>query len=192
MIPMSDAPPDADILAMQRLAAGDDLALNEIMHRWRDKVAAFLKRMTGDPDAAVDLAQETFVRLYQSCGSYTPTAAFPTYLFRIAANLARNHQRWRRRHPTVSLEEEEGAAGETAGDQSSPDAEMQSGERLRAVEAAIAALPPELREALLLFTYEDMSYAEIASTARRSVKTVEMRIYRARQMLKALLKELES
>ncbi|HRH97484.1 MAG TPA: sigma-70 family RNA polymerase sigma factor [Prosthecobacter sp.] len=189
---MSDAPPDADILAMQRLAAGDDLALNEIMHRWRDKVAAFLKRMTGDPDAAVDLAQETFVRLYQSCGSYTPTAAFPTYLFRIAANLARNHQRWRRRHPTVSLEEEEGAAGETAGDQSSPDAEMQSGERLRAVEAAIAALPPELREALLLFTYEDMSYAEIASTARRSVKTVEMRIYRARQMLKALLKELES
>lgn len=192
MIPMSDAPPDADILAMQRLAAGDDLALNEIMHRWRDKVAAFLKRMTGDPDAAVDLAQETFVRLYQSCGSYTPTAAFPTYLFRIAANLARNHQRWRRRHPTVSLEEEEGAAGETAGDQSSPDAEMQSGERLRAVEAAIAVLPPELREALLLFTYEDMSYAEIASTARRSVKTVEMRIYRARQMLKALLKELES
>jgi RNA polymerase sigma factor (sigma-70 family) len=132
MIPMSDAPPDADILAMQRLAAGDDLALNEIMHRWCDKVAAFLQRMTGDPDAAVDLAQETFVRLYQHCGSYSPSAAFPTYLFRIAANLGRNHHRWRRRHPTVSLEDEEGASGETPGHQSSPDADMQSGERLRA------------------------------------------------------------
>lgn len=192
MIPMSDAPPDADILAMQRLAAGDDLALNEIMSRWRDKVAAFLKRMTGDPDAAVDLAQETFVRLYQHCGSYSPSAAFPTYLFRIAANLARNHQRWRRRHPTVSLEDEESAAGETPGHQPSPDADMQSGERLRTVEAAIAALPPELREAMLLFTYEDMSYAQIAKAAHCSSKAVETRIYRARQMLKSLLKEFDA
>lgn len=192
MIPMSDAPPDADILAMQRLAAGDDLALNEIMHRWCDKVAAFLQRMTGDPDAAVDLAQETFVRLYQHCGSYSPSAAFPTYLFRIAANLARNHHRWRRRHPTVSLEDEEGASGETPGQQSSPDADMQSSERLRTIEAAIAALPPELREAMLLFTYEDLSYAQIAEAAHCSSKAVETRIYRARQMLRSLLKDLDA
>lgn len=191
MIPMSDAPPDADILAMQRLAAGDDLALNEIMSRWREKVAAFLTRMTGDPDAAVDLAQETFVRLYQHCGSYSHSAAFPSYLFRIAANLARNHQRWRRRHPTVSLEDGEGVAGETPGHQSSPDVDMQSGERLRTVEAAIAALPPELREAMLLFTYEDLSYAQIAQAAHCSSKAVETRIYRARQMLRSLLKDLD-
>ncbi|HBJ85530.1 MAG TPA: RNA polymerase subunit sigma-24, partial [Verrucomicrobiales bacterium] len=169
-----------------------DLALNEIMQRWRDKVAAFLQRMTGDPDAAVDLAQETFVRLYQHCGSYSPSAAFPTYLFRVAANLARNHQRWRRRHPTVALEDEEDAAGETPGQQSSPDADMQSGERLRTVEAAIAALPPDLREAMLLFTYEEMSYAQIAEAAHCSSKAVETRIYRARQMLKTLLKDMDA
>ncbi len=190
MIPMSDAPPDADILAMQRLAAGDDLALNDIMHRWKEKVTAFLQRMTGDPDAAVDLAQETFVRLYQSCGSYTPSAAFPTYLFRIAANLGRNHHRWRRSHPTVYLEDGERIGDETPDQHSSPDVDMDYNERLRAVEAAIAALPPELREAMLLFTYEDLSYAQIAKAAHCSSKAVETRIYRARQMLKSLLKDL--
>jgi hypothetical protein len=73
--------PDADIEAMKRLADGDDLALNGIMHRWKDKVAAFLYRMTGSAEAAADLAQETFVRLYQSRARYQHTAAFPTYLF---------------------------------------------------------------------------------------------------------------
>lgn len=192
MIPMSDAPPDADILAMQRLAAGDDLALNEIMNRWKEKVAAFLKRMTGDPDAAVDLAQETFVRLYQSCGSYTPSAAFPAYLFRIAANLGRNHHRWRRSHPTVTLGDEERIGIESPDHHSSPDADMENGERMLAVEAAIAALPPELREAMLLFTYEDMSYAQIAKVAHCSSKAVETRIYRARQILKSVLKDFEA
>lgn len=188
---MSVTPPDADILAMQRLAAGDDMALNEIMHRWRDKVAAFLQRMTGDPDAAVDLAQETFVRLYQHCVSYSPSAAFPTYLFRIAANLGRNHQRWRRSHPTVALGDEERAWSETSDIKPSPDVDMDNNERLRAVEAAIAALPPELREAMLLFTYEDMSYAQIAEAAHCSSKAVETRIYRARQMLRSLLKDFD-
>ncbi len=190
---MSDStPPDADILAMQRLAAGDDLALNEIMHRWQDKVAAFLKRMTGDPDAAVELAQETFVRLYQHCGSYSPTAAFPTYLFRIAANLGRNHHRWRRSHPTVALEDEEHAGSEAPDLQSSPDANMDNGERLHAIDDAIAALPPDLREAMLLFTYEDMSYAQIAEAAHCSSKAVETRIYRARQILKTVLKDFDA
>lgn len=192
MIPMSDAPPDADILAMQRLAAGDDLALNDIMHRWKEKVTAFLQRMTGDPDAAVDLAQETFVRLYQSCGSYTPSAAFPTYLFRIAANLGRNHHRWRRSHPTVYLEDGERIGDETPDQHSSPDVDMDYNERLRAVEAAIAALPPELREAMLLFTYEDLSYAQIAVAAHCSSKAVETRIYRARQILRSVLKEFDA
>lgn len=177
---------------MQRLAAGDDLALNELMQRWRDKVASFLKRMTGDADAAVDLAQETFVRLYQHRRGYSPDAAFPTYLFRIAANLARNHQRWRSRHPTLALEEHECARGETLGGQPSPDETMENGERLRAVEAAIAALPPDLREAMLLFTYEEMGYAQIATALHCSTKAVETRIYRARQMLRGMLKELES
>ena len=189
---MTDTPPDADILAMQRLAAGDDLALNEIMDRWRDRVAAFLQRMTGNTAAAEDLALETFVRLYRHSGSYSPSAAFASYLFRIAANLARNHQRWLQRHPTVTLEEEPEAVRDWSGNGTSPHANAETAESLRAVEAAIAALPADLREAILLFTYEEMSYSQIAHTVKCSEKAVETRIYRARQMLRSLLKQLDA
>ena len=184
---MSDTPPDADIAAMQRLAAGDDLALNEIMVRWRDRVAAFLQRMVGESGTAVDLAQETFVRLYQHRSSYSPSGAFSTYLFRIASNLARNHHRWRQRHPTVSIDGATGLFPESVSPDSAPDAQMQSSERLHLVETALAALPADLRQAMLLFTYEDMSYAEIASVMNCSTKAVESRIYRARQALRRLV-----
>lgn len=189
---MTDTPPDADILAMQRLAAGDDLALNEIMNRWREKVAAFLQRMTGNSAAAEDLALETFVRLYRNCGSYVPSAAFASYLFRIATNLARNHQRWLQRHPTVTLEDAPEAMRDGGANGTSPAEGVEMAESLRAVEAAIAALPCDLREAILLFTYEEMSYNQIASSLRCSEKAVETRIYRARQMLRGMLKELEA
>ena len=92
---------DADVVLMQRLAGGEDLALNELMTRWRERVAAFLLRMVGDHATAMDLTQETFVRLYTSRHSYKPVAAFSTYLFHIATNLARSHARWKGRHPTV-------------------------------------------------------------------------------------------
>ena len=99
---------DADVMLMQRLAGGEDLALNELMSRWRERVAAFLLRMVGDHATAMDLTQETFVRLYTSRHSYKPMAAFSTYLFHIAANLARSHARWKSRHPTVPMEDEQG------------------------------------------------------------------------------------
>ena len=96
-----------DVLLMRRLADGDDLALNELMSRWREPVAAFLLRMVGDHATAMDLTQESFVRLYTSRHRYKPVAAFSTYLFHIAANLARNHARWKGRHPTVPLADEQ-------------------------------------------------------------------------------------
>ena len=189
---MTDTPPDADVVAMLRLAAGDDLALNEIMDRWRDKVAAFLQRMTGNTAAAEDLALETFVQLYRHCSTYAPSAAFASYLFRIAANLARNHQRWLLRHPTVALVDEHETLRDCSGNGASPAEGAEMAESLRAVETALAALPCDLREAILLFTYEEMSYSQIASSLRCSEKAVETRIYRARQMLRSLLKNLET
>jgi len=99
---------DADVVLMQRLAGGEDLALNELISRWRERLAAFLLRMVGDHATAMDLTQETFVRLYTSRHSYKPVAAFSTYLFHIAANLARSHARWKSRHPTVPMEDEQG------------------------------------------------------------------------------------
>jgi RNA polymerase sigma factor (sigma-70 family) len=131
---MSDTPPDADISAMQRLAAGDDLALNSLMERWKDKVAAFLMRMTGNAATATDLAQETFVKLYQSRARYRPTAPFPTYLFRIAANLARNHARWKLRHPTVSIDNEDDHVPESVEAQPGPAEQMERSEQLQRVE----------------------------------------------------------
>jgi RNA polymerase sigma-70 factor (ECF subfamily) len=184
---MSDSSPDADIVAMQRLAAGDDLALNDLMQRWKDKVAAFLLRMTGSSTTAVDLAQETFVKLYQSRARYRATAAFPTYLFSIAANLARNHARWKQRHPTVSIDDVEGHVPESAEARPGPDEQLEHNEQMQRVEKALAALPADLREAMLLFTYEDMGYAEIAAAAGCTSKAVETRIYRARQILRAAL-----
>lgn len=188
---MPDTPPDADFLAMQRLADGDDLALNEIMERWGLQVASFLQRMTGDRDAAIDLAEETFVRLYQFRASYSPTAAFPTFLFRIAGNLARNHERWRRRHPTASLDDVTAAIPEIVSSGLSPDVQAEESDRLFLVEAALASLPRDLRQAMLLFTYEDMSYAQVAKATGCSIKAVETRIYRARQILKQMLSEME-
>jgi len=181
-------PSDADIALMQRLALGEDLALNELMVRWRERVGAFLIRMVGDHATAMDLAHETFVRLYTSRANYQPSAAFSTYLFHIASNLARSHARWKKRHPTVPLENEDGeCVYEPVDKQPSPAEAAMIHEQTAMVDKAIAALPEDLREALLLFTVEGMSHAEIALTIGCTAKAVEVRVYRARQSLKEAL-----
>lgn len=181
-------PNDSDAALMQRLAEGDDLALNEIMARWRDRVAAFLLRMVGDSATALDLTQEAFVRLYASRHNYKPVAAFSTYLFHIAANLARSHSRWKGRHPTVPLFETDGTVAHDPEDpRPPPDEAAALREKTLLVQKAIASLPAELREALLLFTVEGMSHAEVALALKCTAKAVEVRIYKARQSLKATL-----
>jgi RNA polymerase sigma-70 factor, ECF subfamily len=180
---------------MARLASGDDLALNALMRRWSDRIVSFLYRMTGRHDAAVDLAQETFVKLYQARGRYRPRGGeFSTWLFTIASNLAKNHARWRSRHPEVSLDapadDGSNALPEPRSAEASPDQAAVSRESEEQVRMAILALPSELREALLLFTHEQLGYADIACIMQCSPKAVETRIYRARQILKEQLKDL--
>jgi RNA polymerase sigma-70 factor (ECF subfamily) len=179
---------------MSRLAAGDDPALNSLMARWSDRVAAFLFRMTGQRATAVDLAQETFVKLYQARGRYRPQGQFSTYLFAIAANLARNHARWQARHPTVSLDasDPDGAdpSPEPAYPGKSPAEAALAREKTAAVNRAVLALPLDLREALTAFVHEEMSYAEIAEISGCSAKAVETRIYRARLILREQLKDM--
>lgn len=180
---------------MARLAAGDDLALNALMRRWSDRIVSFLYRMTGRHDAAVDLAQETFVKLYQARARYQPRGGeFSTWLFAIASNLAKNHTRWRSRHPEVSLDaaadDQINSLPEPRSTESSPDQAAVSHETQERVRAAILALPDELREALMLFTHEQLGYADIAHIMGCSPKAVETRIYRARQILKDRLKDL--
>lgn len=174
---------DADAADMIALARGRDAALHGIMERWRSKVAGFLMRMTGCEETAQDLAQETFVRVWQARHRYEPGGRFSTWLFSIAANLARNHLRWRSRHPEAPLPEDDvrlDGAPDPAGS-------AEAREQLRAVRKAIAGLPAELREALVLSVYQEMPHAEIAGVLGCSAKAVETRIYRARQQLRELL-----
>jgi RNA polymerase sigma-70 factor (ECF subfamily) len=182
---------DSELMA--RLAAGEDLALNELMLRWRDRVGAFLYKMTGNGASAADLAQETFVKLYQARERYRPEAKFSTFIFSIAANLGRNQARWRKRHPTISLDQDnEGISycAQAIDHGQTPDETAASRDRLMGVHRAFMKLPEDLRETMTLFIYENMSYSEISETLGCSLKAAETRIYRARQVLKEELKDI--
>ena len=184
--PSSRSDFDPDDACMVRLAGGDDAALDEIMGRWSARLASFLLRMTGNPATAADLTQESFVRLYQARSRFRPSGSFHSFLFQIAANLARNHHRWKQRHPEHSFEPD--AMPEPGDTESrSPDVLAATSERMRAVAEAVQALPEDLRESLVLSVYEEMEQSQIAALLGTTRKTIEMRIYRARQMLRERL-----
>lgn len=178
---------------MARLAAGHDAALNDLMERHATPVFHFLCRMLGNEDDANDLAQETFARVFRSRESFRPEARFSTWLFTIAANLARNQIRWRTRHPNVSLDAETGAADQPLGHTlpaaglSPTDAALAT-ERAAAVRAAVQQLPDDLRAALVLCEWEEKSVAEAAAILDATPKAVESRLYRARGILRNELK----
>jgi RNA polymerase sigma-70 factor (ECF subfamily) len=177
---------------MARLAAGQDAALNDLMDRHAAPVFQFLCRMTGDEEDAADLAQEVFVRVYRHRGNYRADHKFTTWLYTIATNLARNHAAWRARRPNVSLEAQRTEDGGTLADalpsaQPTPGDDTEAAERARAVRAAVAELPDDMRAALLLFEFEDKSLAEVGDTLGISVKAVESRLFRARQRLREKL-----
>ena len=185
---MMDKPADmasADHAAMARLAAGDDHALDEIMARWAMPLQSFLYRFTQNHGTAEDLAQETFVRLYQSRDRYRPSGAFSTYLFQIASNLARNHARWKARHPEESLDEPDCETHAASG--SLPWENVAGLEVAADIKAALAALPEDLRLPLVLAVYENQSRNEIAAVLGCTPKAAEMRLYRARQLLRDML-----
>jgi RNA polymerase sigma factor (sigma-70 family) len=90
-----EADPDAEL--MLRLKNGEDWILNELMTRWQQPLVAFIYRYIGRETEALDLAQETFVRVYATRHRYAVRGKFSTWLFTIAANLCRNYLRWRQR-----------------------------------------------------------------------------------------------
>lgn len=185
----SDALDRAD---MARLVAGQESALNELMDRHAPAVFRLLCRMLGNEDDANDLAQETFVRVFRSRGSYRPEQKFSVWLFTIAANLARNQLRWRSRHPNVSLDAEAGTTQQTLGETlpsqlASPRQATVELERMEAVRKAVQDLPDEMREAIVLCEWEDLSVAEAATVLQSSPKAVESRLYRARKLLRERL-----
>jgi len=188
---------EQDAQDMARLAGGHDAALNDLMDRHAERLFHFLVRSLQNETDAADLAQETFVKIFQSRARFDPQQKFSTWLFTIASNLVRDRYRWRSRHQQVSLDAENDQTEFTLKDtltavEPPPDQRMQTEERADEVRKAVAALPEDLKQPLILAVYQDLPQAEIATALKCSVKAVETRIYRARQQLRTALAKLVS
>jgi RNA polymerase sigma-70 factor (ECF subfamily) len=181
-----DADATSDRELMGRVQGGDEAALGALMERWELPLKAFIGRIVLNVSEAEELAQETFVRVWQQREKFRTGAEFRPWVFSIAVNLARNRLRWWRRRPTVELHEWS-QTGEIRSEGARTEGALEVAERATAVRDAIAALPLELREAIVLFEYEQMSHAEIAAAVGATAKAVETRIYRARGVLRKLL-----
>ena len=176
---------------MARLIAGGDGALNDLMARHGERLFHYLIRVLQDEAEAADVAQETFARVYLNREKFRASNRFSTWLYTIATNLSRDLLRRRSRRPQVSLESPT-AEDATIKDvlpsmDPTPTEHLELSERAAAVRREIAALPEDLRVPLVLAEYEDQSHAEIAAVLDCSAKAVEMRLYRARQQLRARL-----
>ncbi|MBU6408945.1 MAG: sigma-70 family RNA polymerase sigma factor [Verrucomicrobia bacterium] len=181
---------EQDALDMARLAAGHDAALNDLMERHAEKLFHYLVRALQNEDDAEDLGQETFARVFRCRASFDAGRKFSTWLYAIASNLVRDRFRWRGRHPQVSLDATNETTGNAFGEslpeqKPSPSETVQAEERAKIVRRAVATLPEKWRLPLILFEYEGKSHIEIGAILGCSAKAVEVRIYRARQELRA-------
>ena len=186
--------PDPDAVLMLRVKRGDRTAFAELVEKYRQPLFNFIFRSLRDETETEDVAQNTFIQVWKSRDRYERTAKFSTWLFTIAANLARNHIRWRTRHPDVSLDAESGTTGHSlaetlVSDRLAPREEALAAERAAAVRAAVHQLPADMREAIVLCEWEELSLAEAATVAKTTPKAIESRLYRARQILRGQLKQ---
>ena len=173
---------------MRRVQVADESAFATLMQRWERPVKSLIARMVLNTAEAEELAQETFVRVWEHRGRFDITKPFKPWILGIAANLARNRLRWWRRRPSIHLDEWMETESPAIPDSEGGGGRLEQQERAAAVRDAIATLPIDLREALVLFEYEHMSYAEIASAVGATPKAVENRLARARVKLRTLLK----
>ena len=186
-----EAASDHELLAAIR--DGDESAFQEIVRRYRNPITNFIYRMIDDYDRAVELSQETFIRVYTSASRYEANYSFSTYIYRIATNLAISELRRRKRRKFVSLfspfTNEDGEAVEIDPPDGNPlqDEVMIENERRRAVARAITSLPEKYRAAIVLRDVEGLSYDQIAAALELSEGTVKSRINRARNLLKEKL-----
>jgi RNA polymerase sigma-70 factor (ECF subfamily) len=180
---------ESDAALMCRLAGGDDTAFDVLMQRYKTPVLNFLHRILNNQSDAEDASQDAFVRIYQHCHDYDPARSFTTWLFAIARNAALDRVRWRQRHPADPLDDL--ARTPETNEPSPPDIVAQR-EIEQQIAAAIATLPEDQRTAIVLSEYHDLSHADIAAVMKCSEKSVESRIYRARQTLRHRLQHLFS
>ena len=180
---------------MARIAEGDEDAFEILVNRHQISILNFIYRFVGNRAQAKDLAQEVFLRVWQSAKSYKPKARFTTWIYRITTNLCLNELKSSRLRKSFSFhrsdQDNEKSMEETYSN-GSPSAEdlLLAKERSRQINEALQSLPENQRRALLLKRYDDLSYQEIAKLLGCSVSAVESLLVRAKRTLQEKLKNL--
>ena len=176
-----------DAQLVRRVQKGDKGAFDLLVLKYQHKIVNLIMRYVRDPDQALDIAQEAFLKAYRALPRFRGDAAFYTWMYRIAVNTAKNYLAAQRRRPMdVELDMQDPEQFDLHAklkETDTPEALALSHELQLTVERAIAALPDDLRTAIVLRELDGMSYEEIAETMECPVGTVRSRIFRARDAI---------
>ena len=183
---------------MQRTVAGDQRAYELLVLKYQRRIERLIARMVRDTDLVQDIAQETFLRAYRALHQFRGEAQFYTWLYRIAVNTAKKALLDMKRNPVVTEsalqssddEDETSRPGNEPINEETPETVLAAQEIAAAVNAAMDALPEDLRQAVTLREIEGLSYEEIATVMGCPIGTVRSRIFRAREAISARVKPL--
>ena len=183
---------ERDLTLMRLVQSGDTEALREIVETHQQRVASMALRVGGPTIDVDDVAHQTFIRVWKFSHRYEPTARFTSWLLTITRNIVLNEIRYRSRHPTVSLDAQTDPdrppdPGPPDLASSRPDQALLQSELQFAIEEALQKLPENQRTALVLRTYENLPYEDIAAVLETSVGSVKSLLFRARTSMRELL-----
>ncbi|MGB8952442.1 MAG: RNA polymerase sigma factor [Candidatus Aminicenantales bacterium] len=167
-----------------QIQKGDETAFAEILHFYKDRIVNYLYQITGDYQKAVDLSQETFLRVYFKADKYKPFAPFSSWIYAIASNLAKTELKKRRRYAVLSLDDVRTNLEASVPSESSTDSGL-----VQNLRQALNSLNPRYRIPVVLKDMEGYSQEEIAQIIQRPVGTVKARISRGRNILKRQLEK---
>jgi RNA polymerase sigma-70 factor (ECF subfamily) len=177
----------SDQKLVERVQKGDKGAFDLLVLKYQHRIVNLVMRYVRDPELALDISQEAFIKAYRALPRFRGDSAFYTWMYRIAVNTAKNHLAAQRRRPMdVELDLQDPEQYDLHAklkETDTPEGITLSNELQEAVERAIAALPEDLRTAIVLRELEGMSYEEIAQTMECPVGTVRSRIFRARDAI---------
>lgn len=175
------------------LQGGQRSALNALMARYKTRLFSFILRHVNDEEAAYDLVQETFTRVYFKANQFNPSYKFSTWVYTIALNLCRDHRRrnaWTRLVSLSPATDQDGYLRDAlVDDRADTERTVSMKRQLARLSAGLGRLPESLRAALLLYAVEGHSQQECAAILRISEKSVETRVYRARKRLLAWMQQ---
>ena len=183
---------DTDQQLVQRAQRGDLRAFDLLVLKYQGRIAALVSRYVSDAGEVEDVTQEAFIKAYRAMGKFRGDSAFYTWLYRIAANAAKNHLVAKGRRPGADATIEDAEGYDEGGlllESASPEALAMGGELAEVVESALNALPDELKAALMLREFDGLSYDDIADVLGCPVGTVRSRIFRAREAIDQRVKE---